>query len=124
MSSLPKQSSDATTSSQTNAFFDGYYKVTFPINGQQYDAVLTFFLKKTSNNKIAAEALTATLMVLAQKRGIDPISILNEFKNYNNDENFKAVLLSLLNSDRGPTSKLGFAVTPQANSYVIRNIGR
>jgi len=120
MSNLPK----TTNNSDTDAFFKGYYQTNLPVNGQQYDAVLTFFLKKTSGNRVAAEALTASVLTIAQSRGINPLSFIDEFKRYNENDSFKAALLALLNSDRRPTSKLGYSVTPGANPNVVRNIGR
>lgn len=120
MSNLPKRNDDTNTS----AYFSGYYQTSLPVSGQQYDAVLTFFLKKTSGNRVAAEALTASVITIAQNRGVDPIGFIEEFKRYNDDDSFKAALLALLNSDRRSTSKLGYSVTPEANPYVARNIGK
>jgi hypothetical protein len=120
MSNLPKR----TDETNTGAYFSGYYQTTLPVSGQQYDAVLTFFLKKTSGNRVAAEALTANVMTIAQNRGIDPIGFVEELKRYNDNDSFKAALLALMNSDRRPTSKLGYSVVPTANPYVARNIGK
>jgi hypothetical protein len=108
----------------TNSYFAGYYTTTLPVNGQQYDAVLTFFLKKTSGNRVAAESLTASVMTIAQNKGLDPISFVEEFKRYKDNESFKAALLAFLNSDRRPTSKLGYSVIPEANPFIVRNIGK
>ena len=124
MSNLPIQSSQNRDGANTDSFFNSYYKTTLPVNGQKYDAVVTFFLKKTEGNKVAAEALTASLMTIAQSRGIDPMSVLEEFKKFNDDESFKAALIALLNSGRRSTSKLGYAITPESSPYVVRNIGR
>lgn len=121
---LPTNPGQSNNISDTDAYFKGYYQTTLPVSGQQYDAVLTFFLKKTSGNRSAAEALTASIMSIAQSRGIDPISIVDEFKQYQDNDNFKAALLALLNSDRRPTSKLGYSVVPVANPSVVRNISR
>ena len=108
----------------TGTFFTGYYKVGRNVSGQKYDAVMTFFLKRTSGNRQAAESLTATIIAIAQNRGIDPIGLIEQFKTLTKDESFKAALISLINSDRRPTSKLGFAAEPNQNQYVLRNIGK
>jgi hypothetical protein len=121
---LPTSPGQVNNISDTNAYFSGYYQTTLPVSGQQYDAVLTFFLKRTKGNRSAAEALTATIMSIAQSRGLDPISLIEEFKRYNDDDSFKAALIALLNSDRRSTSKLGYSVVPSGNPYVVRNIGR
>lgn len=120
MSNLPKQLDD----NSTGAYFSGYYQTTLPVSGQQHDAVLTFFLKKTSGNRVAAEALTASIMTIAQNRGINPIGFIEEFKRYNDNDSFKAALLALLNSDRRSTSKLGYAIAPESNPNIVRNIGK
>ena len=121
---LPTSPGQVNNISDTNAYFSGYYQTTLPVSGQQYDAVLTFFLKRTKGNRSSAEALTATIMSIAQSRGLDPISLIEEFKRYNDDDSFKAALIALLNSDRRSTSKLGYSVVPSGNPYVVRNIGR
>lgn len=119
MSNLPK----TTDPNNTNAYFSGYYKTTLPVSGQQYDAVLTFFLKQTNGNRTAAEALTASVMTIAQNRGLDPISFIEELKQYKDNDAYKAALLALLNSDRRATSKLGYTISPQPNPFIARNIG-
>jgi len=120
MSNLPKRNEVY----NSNSYLSSYYQTNLPVTGQQYDAVLTFFLKKTSGNRIAAEALTASVMTIAQNQGVDPIEFIEEFKRYKENDTFKAALLTLLNSDRQPTSKLGYSVTPQTNPNVLRNIGK
>lgn len=120
MSNLPK----ITDENNTGAYFNGYYQTNLPVTGQQYDVVLTFFLKQTSGNRGAAEALTASIMTIAQNRGIDPLSFIDELKKYKENDSFKAALLALLNSDRRSTSKLGYSAVPEPNPFIARNIGR
>lgn len=120
MSNLPKITNDY----DTNSFFSGYYRTNLPVTGQQYDAVLTFFLKKTNGNRTAAEALTASVMTISQNQGVNPIGFIEEFKRYKDNDSFKAALLALLNTDRRPTSKLGYSISPQANPAIIRNLNK
>ena len=108
--------------SKVAGFYDGYYKKNIPVSGQQYDILMTFFLKRTNGDKTAADALTSSVLVLALNRGIDPISIVEQFKDIKDNQNFKAALVALLNSDRRNTSKLGYAATPVQDQYVVRNI--
>lgn len=119
-------SNNLPTNSNTNtdSYFSGYYKTTLPVSGQQYDAVMTYFLKRTSGNKDAAEALTATIMTIAQNRGVDPVGFIEEFKRYKDNDSFKAALIALINTDRRTTSKLGYSVTPEPNPFISRNIGK
>lgn len=107
-----------------NSYLSNYYNTALPVSGQTYDAVLTFFLRRTKGNRSSAEALTATIMTIAQNKGIDPMLMLDQFKNIREDTAFQASLIALINSDRRETSKLGFAAKPSANPYVERNITR
>lgn len=107
----------------TSAFFSGYYNKNISVSGQQYDAVLAFFLKRTGGDRTAAESLAASILWICNNRGLDPISIILDFKKIESDEAFKAALIALMNSDRRNTSKLGFAVTPVPNETIARNIG-
>jgi len=121
MSNLPlttKPSNDE----KVNNYFAGFYSKNVTVAGSVYDAVLAFFLGRTRNDRSAAEALTSSVMVLAQGRGIDPIGLIEDFKKINDDQSFKAALVALLNSDRRPTSKLGYANIPEPDPYVTRNI--
>lgn len=108
----------------TAAFFSGYYVKNIPVSGQQYDAVIAFFLKRTGGDRVAAESLAASVLWICNNRGLDPISIILDFKQIESDEAFKAALIALINSDRRNTSKLGFAVTPTPNETITRNIGK
>lgn len=122
MSNLPKAGLVTSNDANVNNYFAGYYSKTVTVTGMEYDAVLTFFLGRTKGDKTAAEALTSSVMVLAQGRGIKPLSIIDEFKKLKDDQSFKAALVSLLNSDRRPTSKLGYAAIPSPDPYVTRNV--
>jgi hypothetical protein len=120
MSNLPK----TTNQFNTNSYYNSYYKTTLPVSGQEYDATLTYFLKKTNGNRSAAEALTATILSIAENRGLSVIGIIEELKKYKDDNSYKAAILSLINSDRRPTSKLGYSVVPGINPTIARNISK
>lgn len=122
MSNLPIGNSKQSSDTSLSAFYDGYYNTSLPISGQEYDVVLTFFLRRTNGNRSAAEALTSSILVLASNRGISPIGIIEDFKKINDDQSFKAALVALLNADRRSTSKLGYAAVPNPNPYIVRNI--
>lgn len=122
MSNLPLAGNKTTNDAKVDGFFEGYYDKSVSVSGQEYDAVLTFLLRRTNGDKIAAEALTSSIMVLALNRGLSPIGIIEDFKKINDNQSFKAALVALLNSDRRSTSKLGYAATPEPNQYMVRNI--
>lgn len=121
MSNLPI-ANKPTNDSNVNNFFNNYYNKFTQVSGMEHDAVLTFFLARTKGDKAAAEALSSSVMILAMGKGINPISIIDQFKHINDNQSFKAALVALLNSDRRPTSKLGYAATPNPDPYVTRNI--
>jgi len=103
-------------------YFNVFYQSQVSIDGAKYDAVYTFFLSRTDNNQDAAKSLTASLLQIAFSTGIDPITILDDFKKYNKNESFKTALIGLFNSSRRNTSKLGFSANPTPSPQVIRNI--
>ena len=123
MSNLPLAGRNTNNDATVGSFWSGYYKTDIPVSGAEYDAVLTFFLKRTKGDRTAAEALTSSTMVIALNRGIAPMSIIEDFKRIQDDLAFKAAIVSFLNSDRRPTSKLGYASEPVIDGYVTRNIG-
>jgi hypothetical protein len=103
-------------------FFDKFYQTQFPISGQQYDAVYAFFLSRTNNNKDAARSLASSLLEITYETGIDPLSVLDDFKKYNQNESFRTALIALFNSSRRNTSKIGFTTSPSPAPLVSRNI--
>ena len=116
---LPLQ--QPTSPSEYN-YFDSYYQIQAPISGPKFDAVYTFFLSRTNNNKEAARSLTASLLEIAYSTGVDPMLILDDFKKYNKNESFKIALIGLFNRSRRNTSKIGFATQPIPTPQVARNI--
>ena len=105
-------------------YFEKYYQTQSPIESSKYDAVYTFFLSRTNNNKDAARSLTASLLEITYSTGVDPMSVLDDFKRYNQNESFRTALIGLFNSSRRNTSKLGFSANPTPQPLVLRNIRR
>lgn len=105
-------------------YFDQYYQTQAPIDGAKFDAVYTFFLARTNNNKDAARSLTASLLEITYSTGVDPMSVLDDFKKYNQNESFRTALIGLFNGSRRNTSKLGFSSNPTPHPLVMRNIRR
>ena len=103
-------------------YFSNFYGTQSPINGAKYDAVYTFFLARTSNNSEAAKSLTASLLEITYTTGVDPMSVLEDFKKYNQNESFRTALIGLFNSSRRNTSKLGFSSNPTPVPTVLRNV--
>ena len=112
--------------SQPNEFnyFNTYYQTQAPIDASKFDAVFTFFLARTNNNKDAARSLAASLLEITYSTGVDPMSVLDDFKKYNQNESFRTALIGLFNSSRRNTSKLGFSADPTPHPLVLRNVRR
>lgn len=111
-----------TGSIDQQTYFDRFYDKQSPVSGQQYDAVYTFFLSRTNNNKDAARSLATSLLEITYQNGIDPMVVLDDFKQYNQNENFKTALIGLFNSSRRNTSKIGFAPENPPAPRAARNI--
>jgi hypothetical protein len=103
-------------------YFDNFYSTRTPITGNQYDAVYTFFLTRTNNNKEAAKSLTTSLLEITYQNSIDPMVVLGDFKKYNQNESFKTALIGLFNGSRRNTSKIGFSSKTVPSQNVMRNI--
>jgi hypothetical protein len=103
-------------------YFDNFYNTQTPITSNQYDAVYTFFLSRTNNNKEAAKSLTTSLLEITHQNSIDPMVVLGDFKKYNQNESFKTALIGLFNGTRRNTSKIGFSAKPVPSQNVMRNI--
>lgn len=103
-------------------YFNNFYSTRTPITGNQYDAVYTFFLTRTNNNKEAAKSLTTSLLEITYQNSIDPMVVLGDFKKYNQNESFKTALIGLFNGSRRNTSKIGFSSKTVPSQNVMRNI--
>ena len=103
-------------------YFNNFYSTGTPITGNQYDAVYTFFLTRTNNNKEAAKSLTTSLLEITYQNSIDPMVVLGDFKKYNQNESFKTALIGLFNGSRRNTSKIGFSSKTVPSQNVMRNI--
>lgn len=116
---LPEPQSNSLDQEQ---YFTQYYDTRSPVSGDQYDAVYVFFLRKTNNNQEAAKSLTSSLLEVTYQNGIDPMLVLDDFKKYTQNESFRTALMSLFNSTRRNTSKIGFATDLTPSRNVVRNI--
>ena len=105
-----------------NDYVNSVYNTQVPIGANQFDAIYAFFLSRTNNNKEAAKSLSASLIEISSQQKVNPMEILNDFKKYNQDENFKLALIGLFNGNRNNTSKLGFFSSRPPAPQITRNI--
>lgn len=119
---IGNQPTTKTSKPTEDNYFENYYQTQSPIESSKYDAVYTFFLSRTNNNADAARSLTASLLEITYSTGVDPMSVLDDFKKYNQNESFRTALIGLFNSSRRNTSKLGFSANPTPMPTVLRNV--
>lgn len=101
--------------------FNGTYYQNIPVNEGVYDLVYGYFLSKT-NLEEAADALTQTVLALSYNTKINALDILNEFEKAPSDSDLKKLMISIFNTDRADTSKIGFSNGTTVNRWVARNI--
>jgi len=101
--------------------FNGTFYQNIPVSEGVYDLVYGYFLSKT-NLKESADALTQTVLTLSYNTKINALDILNEFDKAPNDSDLKKLMISVFNTSRQSTSKLGFSNGTVTNRWVARNI--
>jgi hypothetical protein len=98
-----------------NNFFSGNF-ATGPAN----DAIVAFFEQQTTNAQ-AAKNLAAAVLYAAQSQNLDPMQVLADFQKMPAGQ-LNNYLTALLNSNRVPTSMLGFRTGAKTNPLVARTI--
>ena len=114
-SNLP---TDATT--KTTRYFNNFYVPSKTVSSNTNDAIVSFF-EERSNNLESAKLLAQAVIDTAFAQRLDPLTVLDEFKNLDTLE-LNAYLALYLNTSRVNTSLLGIRNVPQANQYVTRSI--
>ena len=104
----------------TTTYFNNFFKPNYTISQDVDDAIVGYFQTITGNRE-SGTALSAAVIYTAQTQGIDPITILDEFRKLNKNE-LNAYLTMFLNLNRVGTSLLGLSNSPQPNKYIARSI--
>lgn len=115
-SNLPPKSTSNKTTEYFNSFFDAELHTSQNID----DAVIGYF-QTITGNKDSGRTLAATVLFTALSQGIDPMTIVDEFRTLAPNE-LNAYLTVFLNINRANTSLLGLGLTPQTNKYIQRAI--
>ena len=104
----------------TDSFFNNFFN--FPVEfSSNVDAAIIAFFETIVDNKESARALAGAVLYTALKQGINPMSVLDEFKKLpSGDLNTYTALF--LNTERVGTSFLGLKNKPVQNKYVTRAI--
>lgn len=110
-----KQNKNATTE-----FFNNYFTEKLTTSSNVNDAVLGYF-ETITGNKDAAKVLADSVLYTALNQGLDPMSVIDEFRKLPPKE-LNAYLTMFLNFNRVDTSLLGISNQPQTNKYIQRAI--
>ena len=110
-----------TTSNQPDArkFFNNLNSQNFA-TGPANDAIVAFFEQRSTNAQ-AAKNLAAVVLYAAQSQNLDPMKVLADFQSMP-DGHLNSYLIALLNSNRVPTSMLGYRTGVKTNPLVARTI--
>jgi hypothetical protein len=110
---------NATTSA--GKYFNNFFISPGNVSSNQNDAVTAFFEQVTNGNKQSAAILASTIIYTAMAQGLDPMSILEQFKSLKGGE-LNLYLAMFLNLNRVGTSLVGINNQPVQNAYVTRTI--
>jgi hypothetical protein len=116
MANIPVTSVD-----QEQTFFNSYFNQSLQIDPVQYNEIFNFFRSRTGSRS-AALSLTDMLIALTYKNNLDPNRMLLEFQKTTDSSSYKKLIISFFNSQKGPTSKLGFRNTASTNQTISRAI--
>ena len=100
--------------------FNNFFE--FPIEvSSNVDAAILAHFETITDNKESARALASAVIYTALKQGLNPMAVLDEFRNISpGDLNTYTALF--LNYERRGTSFLGLVNRPVQNKYVTRAI--
>lgn len=116
--SSPNLSSDP---NNPQKYFNNIFALDFSIGATRNDAINAYFEEYTGSAS-AGDALAAAVMYTATAQGVNPMSIIDQFKKLAPGE-LNNYLTAFLNINRVPTSQLGIRQTgSNPNPMVLRAI--
>jgi hypothetical protein len=110
------------TTDKIEKIFNGAFYQEVPINENVYSIVYSFFLEKMNGLQDVAQSLTQILVAVCYNNKLQPLDILKEFDKATSESSFKRILINVLNTNRYPSSKLGYSKDTYTNKSVLRNI--
>lgn len=102
-------------------YFNNFFVDMGNIGSDKNDAVVAFFQSFTNGNKESAAVLASSVIYTAMAQGIDPMSIVQQFRELKSGE-LNLYLAMFLNLNRVGTSLVGINNQPLQNKYVTRTI--
>lgn len=106
--------------SKYSDYLNNFYKPTYTITSNQDDAVIAFFEQVTENSE-SAKILASSVIYTAIAQGIDPLVIVDQMRNMNEDDR-NQFTSTFLNFNRVGTSQLGVRLPNKYNKFVQRMI--
>jgi hypothetical protein len=109
-----------TNGNNTTNYFDNFFNSGTGISANTDDAVIAYFQSVTGDAD-SGIALAASVIYAALQQNMDPMTLVDEFKQLRPGE-LNAYLAMFLNSNRAGTSLLGISNSPQTDKYITRAI--
>ena len=101
-------------------FFNNFFN--FPVEvSSNVDAAIVAYFEQVADSKEGAAALASAVIYTSIKKGVNPMSALEEFKKLPKGE-LDLYTAMFLNFERKGTSYLGITNRPEMNKYVKRTI--
>lgn len=100
--------------------FDTFSEVDIEVDGNQYDAVNSFF-QSISSDEYSAKSLALTLFRISIETNIPVLTLLSQMEGQNAIE-VTAFMAYYLNGMRSPATLLGTNVPVTPNYYTARNV--
>ena len=113
-------SSSTANNSAFDQYLNNFYKPTFTVSGNQDDAVIAFF-EKITGEKESARILASSVVYTAMAQQVDPLVIIDQMRNMNQDER-NQFTSTFLNFNRVGTSQLGVHLPNRYNRFIQRMI--
>jgi len=105
---------------ETVEYFNNYFQEDISVTQNVVDALFAFF-EPMADNKEATNALVHAIIITAFDNKINPISVLDEFKNLDALK-VDAYLAMFLNLSRKNTSLIGVSNVPAISSHIARTL--
>jgi hypothetical protein len=106
---------------ETLDYFARIFDDPVAVTQNQIDALYAFFIARTENEQTAL-ALVNTVIVTAFSARVNPMAMLDRFKELDDQLKLDTQLATFLNLTRNNTSMLGVKNSPRVNNHISRTI--
>jgi hypothetical protein len=104
----------------TQDYFENLYTTPDFVDENLYDATIAYF-QTIAQGQGAAESLAAAFLDACRFGSRDPLTTLDQLKQFPDNEQYDIILV-LLNAARAGTSLLGKTVVNPPNKYALRQV--